>query len=152
MDLSQTDKQKSDILVEVLDEGTETWRKTKALALGNSVFQVLATEDYDSAEEAWAFLPGDKVRLEGRVMVDKRLHQLARHPDKDVIRMHVESPQDAIKLRVTHARKMSNGLYKILTTPHYDPDRENWNFPPGSLVKLKKKVVPEGKIIIAIAP
>ncbi len=50
------------IYVELLDEGTDTWRPTEALILGNGLYQLLPTPNYDPEDEIWALLPGSIVR------------------------------------------------------------------------------------------
>ena len=50
--------EKITIYVELLEEGTDTWRATKAINLGNGTYQLLPTENYDPEDEIWAFLPG----------------------------------------------------------------------------------------------
>lgn len=52
------------VYVELLEEGTETWRGTEALDIGNGFYKLLLPPDYDPEDEMWAFLPGDIVRLE----------------------------------------------------------------------------------------
>lgn len=37
--------------------------------------------------------------------------------------------------RPTQAIPLSNGLYKMLPTPNYNPESEIWEFLPGSIVK-----------------
>jgi len=55
------------IFVELLDEGTPTMRGTQAIDLGNGLYEVLPTPDYDPEDEVWEFLPGSVVMLEKRV-------------------------------------------------------------------------------------
>jgi len=40
-------------------------------------------------------------------------------------------------LRETDAIDLGNGMYKLLGTPHYDPEDEIWEFLPGSIVRAK---------------
>lgn len=60
MELSKT----VEIHVELLDEGVDTWRPTQAEPLGNKIFKILPTSDYDPEDETWEFLPGSIVRCE----------------------------------------------------------------------------------------
>jgi hypothetical protein len=50
------------IYVRLLDEGTEVARPTDALPLGDGLFRVLPTPDYDPQDETWEFPPGSLVR------------------------------------------------------------------------------------------
>lgn len=70
----------TEIYIELLDEGTPTWRPTQGVDMGNGVFLVLPTNDYDPDDETWAFLPGSQVFCEkkkfnraGEVVVATRL-------------------------------------------------------------------------------
>ena len=55
-----------EIYVRLLDEGTECSRPTRAVDLGNGLFKVLPTPDYDPADEIWEFPPDSIVRSETR--------------------------------------------------------------------------------------
>ena len=52
------------IFVQLMDEGTIVARPTKALDLGNGLFEILPTPDYGSEDETWEFVPGSTVRAE----------------------------------------------------------------------------------------
>lgn len=54
------------IYIRLLDEGTEVFRPTSAEPLGQGVFKVLPTLDYDPHEEKWEFTPGSLVECEKR--------------------------------------------------------------------------------------
>ena len=51
-----------EIYIRLLHEGTECSRPTQALDLGNGLFKVLPTPDYDPADESWEFPPESIVR------------------------------------------------------------------------------------------
>ena len=55
------------IHVRLLDEGTEVSRPTEALNLGNGLFRILPSRDYDPEDESWEFPPGSIVRCEKRL-------------------------------------------------------------------------------------
>jgi len=44
----------------------EAARPTQAIAMGNNIFKVLATADYDPEDEVWQFVPGTLVRCQER--------------------------------------------------------------------------------------
>jgi hypothetical protein len=50
--------------VRLLNEGTEAFRPTRALKLGGGLFKLVASPDYDPADERWEHLPGATVRVE----------------------------------------------------------------------------------------
>jgi hypothetical protein len=54
------------IYIRLLDEGTEVFRPTKADDLGDGVFKVLPSPDYNPQDEKWEFVPGTLVRCEKR--------------------------------------------------------------------------------------
>lgn len=133
------------VYIELLDEGSETWRPTQALEIGNGLYKLLPTSDYDPEDEAWAFLPGDTVRIEETHFANGVTGLAVRHPDQNVIRIDVEQEKnDAFGMRGTHALSLGNGKYKILPTPHYNPREQHWKFPPGSIVHLKERRSPDG--------
>lgn len=50
------------IYIRLLDEGTTVYRPTGAEELGDGIYRVLATPDYDTEDETWEFPPGTLVR------------------------------------------------------------------------------------------
>lgn len=50
------------IYVRLLDEGTPTSRPTHAERIGNDLFKLLPTPNYDPNDEHWEFPPGSIVR------------------------------------------------------------------------------------------
>jgi hypothetical protein len=51
-----------DVWIPLLNEGTVVSRPTKAEQVGAGLYRVLATPDYDPADEEWAYVPGSIVR------------------------------------------------------------------------------------------
>jgi len=51
-----------EIYIRLLDEGTGCSRPTQAVDLGNGLFKILPTPNFDSADEVWEFPPGSIVR------------------------------------------------------------------------------------------
>jgi hypothetical protein len=50
------------VYVRLLDEGTDCSRPTQAEPLGNGLFKLRRTPNYDPEDEPWEFLPGSVVR------------------------------------------------------------------------------------------
>ena len=50
--------------VRLLDEGTPTSRPTQAEKIGDDLFKLLPTPNYDPTDEHWEFPPGSVVRAE----------------------------------------------------------------------------------------
>lgn len=65
------------IYVRLLDEGTECSRPTQAERVGNDLFKLLPTLDYNSEDEHWEFPPGSIVRA---VTVADKKYLLAARP------------------------------------------------------------------------
>ena len=61
-----SDRKKAMIHIRLLDEGTEVFRPTQAVDLGNGLFRILPAPDYDANDETWEFPPGSVVRVEPR--------------------------------------------------------------------------------------
>jgi hypothetical protein len=54
--------------------------------------------------------------------------------------------------RPTQALVIGEGLVKILATPDYDPEDENWEFPPGSVARYEKRRGEAGEYLVAVKP
>lgn len=52
------------IYVPLCDEGTPTVRGTQAIPLGDDLYKILPTPNYDPEDETWEFLPGSVVRCD----------------------------------------------------------------------------------------
>jgi len=50
------------IYIRLLEEGTEVLRPTEAEELGDGLFKLLPTPNYDPQDEHWEFGPGSVVR------------------------------------------------------------------------------------------
>jgi hypothetical protein len=58
------------VCVQLLDEGTPTWRPAPVEDLGESQYRLLPTDNYDPEDEAWEFLAGTVVICEPRQLSD----------------------------------------------------------------------------------
>ena len=54
------------IYIRLLDEGTEVFRPTRALDLGDGIYRLEAAPGYDPEDENWEFVPGSDLRGEVR--------------------------------------------------------------------------------------
>ena len=54
---------KARVYVRLLNEGTEVFRPTFAAELGEGLFKLIATPDYDPENEEWEILPNATVRI-----------------------------------------------------------------------------------------
>lgn len=59
-----SDTKTIEMQVKLLNEGTNVSRPTLALDIGEGLFKLLPTPDYDPEDEAWEFVPGTTVRSE----------------------------------------------------------------------------------------
>ena len=55
---------KKTIYILLLDEGLDVWRPTTGLEIGENIYKVEPTDDYDDQDEKWEFKPGSTVRCE----------------------------------------------------------------------------------------
>ncbi len=58
------------VCVELLEEGTDTWKLTIAEDLGHGNYKLIAPEDYDPEDETWQFLPGSIVKCKPKMFSD----------------------------------------------------------------------------------
>jgi hypothetical protein len=63
VDVPKSGNQVVEIYVRLLEDGTACSRPTQALVLGNGLFKLLPTDNYDPDDEHWEFLPGATVRV-----------------------------------------------------------------------------------------
>ena len=53
--------------------------------------------------------------------------------------------EGTIASRPTKAEKVGDGLYRVLATPDYDPQDEEWAYPPGSIVRCTLTTADDGE-------
>lgn len=53
-------------------------------------------------------------------------------------------------IRPTFGILVKRNIYKVLPTPDYDPENEEWEYPPGSIVICKFLIQDGKKILVAI--
>ena len=51
--------------------------------------------------------------------------------------------------RPTQGAPLGGGVYEVLATPDYDPDDENWEFPPGSVVRCVLEMHGDEELLVA---
>jgi hypothetical protein len=67
--------------------------------------------------------------------------------------IHVRLLQEGTEVsRPTQAAEIDGGLFQILATPDYDPHDEEWEFPPGSVVRCESRKSSEGEYLLAVRP
>lgn len=57
------EKSTIELHVRLLDEGTDCSRPTPGISVGNGLFKLLPTSNYNPDDERWEFLPGSLVRV-----------------------------------------------------------------------------------------
>jgi hypothetical protein len=62
--------ERTTVYVQLLDEGTPTWRPAPAVDLGEGQYRLLPTDNYDPEDEVWEFLPGTVAICEPRQLSD----------------------------------------------------------------------------------
>jgi hypothetical protein len=61
------------VYVKLVGEGTDTIRPTTAISLGDGLYELQPTNDYDPEDETWEFVPGSKVEVERTTIGGKLL-------------------------------------------------------------------------------
>lgn len=71
---------------------------------------------------------------------------------KDIIGVYIQLLDEGSFLaRKTTARVLGGDRYKILANSDYDPNDEHWEFPPDSIVRLRKRFSDgEGEYLLAV--
>ena len=59
--------------------------------------------------------------------------------------------EGTIVMRPTKGVPLGGGVYRLLPTSDYDPDTEQWQFPPGSVVRCLWETREGDNILIAQA-
>lgn len=78
------DGDKKTVYVQLLDEGTVSYRPTEGLLVRENVYKLMPTPDYDPEDEKWEFEPYSIVKCEekrlsvGKVLVAIELGQPSR--------------------------------------------------------------------------
>jgi hypothetical protein len=145
----------TEIYVILLEEGTSTMRPTEAEDLGDGLFRLLPTPDYDPEDEVWEFEPQTIVYGQDSVTSDgERILKAIRLPLRrdDMIKEYsgykicqiyvLDSNNNPI---LTDAIDLGNGFFKLLPTENYDPLHDHWEFTPGSIVIAKEETNAFGK-------
>lgn len=52
--------------------------------------------------------------------------------------------EGTVVYRPVMAVHQGDGTYRVLATQGYDPEDEQWEFPPGSLVRCEERCLQEG--------
>jgi hypothetical protein len=52
--------------------------------------------------------------------------------------------------RPVPARKLADGSYLLERPENYDPDLEDWQFPPGAIVVCEPRATADGTILAAV--
>jgi hypothetical protein len=51
--------------------------------------------------------------------------------------------------RPTTGQRVGDNVYRILPTEKYDPEGEEWEFPPGSIVRCEHQIFSDGRHLVA---
>jgi hypothetical protein len=52
--------------------------------------------------------------------------------------------------RPTRAVQVSSGAVKLLAPKNFDPSDEQWEFAPGSVVRVERRVLSGGEALVAV--
>ncbi len=51
--------------------------------------------------------------------------------------------------RPTQALLVKDGVYRLLPNHDYNPEDEQWEFPPGSMIRVTRKISCDGDYLLA---
>jgi hypothetical protein len=52
--------------------------------------------------------------------------------------------------RPTEGEEIADMIFRVLPTPNYDPEGEQWAFPPGTIVRCIYKMM-DKKVVLVVA-
>ena len=58
--------------------------------------------------------------------------------------------EGTIAYRQTTGCKVSEEYYRLLPTEHYDPEDEEWEFEPNTIVRCEFKELSAGNVLVAV--
>lgn len=71
---------------------------------------------------------------------------------KKTIQIHVRLIDEPVEVwRPTLAELVREGVFRVLPTSDYDPNDEEWEFVPGTLVSIQERVDEEGSHLVAVS-
>ncbi len=53
--------------------------------------------------------------------------------------------------RPVEAERVTEGAYRLMAPPDYDPTLETWRFEPGSIVRCEDRPLSDGTFPVAVA-
>jgi hypothetical protein len=75
---------------------------------------------------------------------------IAMSPETELIDLYVRLLNEGTEvLRPAKALSLGSGVFRILGTPNYDPEDEEWEFKPGSLIRVESRVDQNGSCLVA---
>jgi hypothetical protein len=77
---------------------------------------------------------------------------VTKEPLKDTTTVYVQLlDEGTVVFRPTQGERVSEGVYRLLPTPDYDPEDENWEFLPGQIVRCEQVMMQDGVTLVAKA-
>jgi len=71
--------------------------------------------------------------------------------DTNTIELHVRLRNEGTEVsRPTRALDLGDGTFKLLPTPDYDPEDEEWEFVPGAIVRSERHKDENGEYFLAV--
>ena len=70
---AETDSNIKTVYIPLVNEGTDVLRPTQAVLIGNAVYRILPTPNYDPLDETWTFPPGSLVHCDTETRNGKEL-------------------------------------------------------------------------------
>ena len=64
-----------EIFIQLLDEGTTSYRPVQAEMITGNIYKILHTNHYDQDSEKWEFIPGQIVQVEEKMLSDFTMNE-----------------------------------------------------------------------------
>lgn len=129
------------IYIQLLEEGTPCARPTQAIPLGNDLYKLLPTADYDPEDEFWDYLPGAVVRCEYNAKnwltpCIIAIEQI--EPPAEPARIYLKwLTKLGYILKSREAISLGRNTFKLLPPSNTPPEEGTWEFPVGSVVRCE---------------
>ncbi|NBX66572.1 MAG: hypothetical protein EBQ96_06205 [Proteobacteria bacterium] len=141
-----TNKTTVKIYVALLEEGTPTYKETSAEVIGDGLYKLLPSANYDPEDEIWGFVPGTIVRGVNKAFESgdalaavrvpvPRVEILRHYPDKKTASIEVPFRVGSkVGTKTVEALDLKNGFYKLLPNEFGSMDGLEFEFECGSVV------------------
>jgi hypothetical protein len=129
-----------DVYVPLLEEGSPTLQRTKAIPLEDNLYKLLPAENYNPEDVIWEYLPGSIVRIEKvKDYLGEEILRVCKHiitEETKVVEIYIQFLEDdEVTLGPVPATPINDYLFRILSTPDNDK---------------RKPILRAGKVVVTV--